>query len=552
MRGLLLLLLVFQASLPPPEAIFAPGVAYEQTGRPEKRYTFEIDHERERIFITDGERGLRVTVRYPQGVERVLDVGTENDGVFPVSVIEPEGRQWVWTLDFERADLSRYEAQCNEPEIITLPNPQAPWRYVAGGICHALTGERIDLDREWQTELRPSLSPDGADLALFAEGPDDEVTLYSYHFETGLLRSLGVFSQAGRVNVQRWVGDQVHLYDVLEDGTTRLYIAHAQQENTLEFAFQRPSKQPSYFVDPPRYEFIAQNTDGCVYVRYDVETAELERQDTGWLCEAEYGQTLGVGYYRDVAPGDVLDAAQTPLVRFNPRTGARETLFTGEVESIEWVSPDERYAILTLDTTGILDNPPHRDPSQPSQPPLRPHLALVDLETGEILYELYSAWGFAPDRPGATGAPLSSLVPLENGRFVAIADNQAFDWLPGLNGEVDPVFRRRNRAFAEQVEVEPDGDVTVTPLIEDAFLMTPDQTGLLLWDGSGTDESLLSLGRLTPVSRYDLETGEVTPVINDIDRSRYDIQVSRGVDGLTLRIWLINDPSSQAFYQFSP
>jgi hypothetical protein len=79
-------------------------------------------------------------------------------------------------------------------------------------------------------------------------------------------------------------------------------------------------------------------------------------------------------------------------VRFNPFTGERENLFTGEVEDVLAISPTGRYAVLVLDSTLYVDIPQDADPNT-SNYTYNAQAFLFDLTARQFAYHFVGvAW----------------------------------------------------------------------------------------------------------------------------------------------------------------
>ena len=79
----------------------------------------------------------------------------------------------------------------------------------------------------------------------------------------------------------------------------------------------------------------------------------------------------------------------TALIRFDPFTGERTTLFTGEIEWIGDIAPDGRYVLLGLDDSWQSDAAP--EPGIRTEPPRRAdstEVVIFDLEIGEMICQM--------------------------------------------------------------------------------------------------------------------------------------------------------------------
>jgi hypothetical protein len=97
-----------------------------------------------------------------------------------------------------------------------------------------------------------------------------------------------------------------------------------------------------------------EGSDVCSYVVFDIRSGRSTSYHAPKsMCQPEYGDIRGVGYYRDVSTG----SAVSRLVRYDAVTQEQVELYRGEIEFVFWVSPDERYALLVLDEDGKTEPP---------------------------------------------------------------------------------------------------------------------------------------------------------------------------------------------------
>jgi hypothetical protein len=249
-------------------------------------------------------------------------------------------------------------------------------------------------------------SPDGAYL-VFALRDPSEVRLsvarfYSYETATGHMMFLGEASLQYTASFLAWAYDRIFvLYtsDMPEWSLRLTYVADAAQPGSLKEATRSVRVLPEYYDDPPRLEVYnspLNHGDGnapytCEWIIYYLDTGETETIDYGTLCP-EYGPTRRAGYFRDVPFENVRDSSPTAtLVYFDPLTGERRDLYTAEIEAIQWVTRDEHYAVLVLDSSGRVDSLPGFQQDLLGDPQ-RPTTNLIDLTTGETLYEMPTTW----------------------------------------------------------------------------------------------------------------------------------------------------------------
>lgn len=103
----------------------------------------------------------------------------------------------------------------------------------------------------------------------------------------------------------------------------------------------------------------------------------------------------------------VKEPLSSELVRYNPFTGKRIDLLKGEIEWVENISPDGLYAVVVTDDNGCFEAYPSYDPKDDPLESLptcesnresKPQHVVVDLKTGDTLYEQPAKWTFKRDR----------------------------------------------------------------------------------------------------------------------------------------------------------
>lgn len=373
-------------------------------------------------------------------------------------------RSWLWFFELTSRTFTRFSNQCiddGDESSFTALDYEFTWTYVTDPatnltrICEIATGERVDLpsqDLDWavpRTDNPNSLpvfnSPDGQWLILF--GRDDAGTqVFSYNTTTSTFRILGSLEcrECFDRHAVNWYGHIIIMINwSFGEDTHQLFSAIVNEVDSLSFWAERPRYRPNFLNNPPRYDFINFSTPEnfwetqCERISYDIRSETLSTTDMGPLCRLEWGMLDGIGYYRDVTRGDEGIAL---LTAFDSNTGQSRVLFEGEVESIEWVSPDERHAILVIDSDGRIDTPPFRSPLFNWGQPIDPMLAYVDLTTDTILFQDRTGWHTCneplggPDwnwnagisetsvRDCATTGPTGKIFPREDGTLLVVGD----------------------------------------------------------------------------------------------------------------------------------
>jgi hypothetical protein len=511
---------------PDPSEIFAEGVEIletriiEPTSSPQPSDLW--DDERRELYVVDSETGERRAYPYPKNVVSVQWPQVLDDGswLVPVKEIIPDTdrlKSWVWSLDLISGAFSRYDWPCNpDDDLYVQTILENPWVFTKDSLtgyvylCETDTGrvsEPLPEGWDWGLEQPVSVSDEGRWLAFLACEADsicENTRVFSYEIATGQLNILGAFASDYRLRFSRWVDSQVlivagkmveYANDVYDYS---FYIVDAAQPDSLGYAFALSGVWSEYYDNPPRYEIVG-NTEGdpnglrCFWTVYTIGTRELATYDLGTLCKPEIGKVGEDAYYRDVP--DYRSSSAT-LVRFNPITGERVDFFTGEIERVVWVSADEKYAELVLDSSGSVDIYPYL-PWDQWGTPTSARLAYVDLTTDTILFDIPAGWTGTEGWAG----PLSGIVHLGENRFMGV------------------VIDERSGSYASLFTLS-DGEYVETHLLDNVELYSRER--LLFWV-DGTHHS-------AGMSMYDVETEAITPVIKPFDSERYMVHFGDYVD----------------------
>lgn len=274
-------------------------------------------------------------------------------------------------------------------------------------LCEPTTGTTsAPLPAEFTWEIPPPFSsrllpvfsaPNGQWLLLFGEY-NDQTYSFSCDTSSDTLLALGVIpcDYCLEPHGIRWFETIATIWSWSSDTNTHtIYTVDVTRANSLEQEITRIEYLPEYYADPPRYDYVnftlAENIwdTQCERVIYDVLADETRVTEMGSVCRLEYGSQDGVGYYRDVTRGAEGIAA---LIRFDARTGDHANLYEGEIELIEWVSPDEHYAAVVLGSNGQINIVPFLPPQVAWGLPEPPKLAYLDLVNDIVVFEHWTGW----------------------------------------------------------------------------------------------------------------------------------------------------------------
>lgn len=238
--------------------------------------------------------------------------------------------------------------------------------------------------------LPPTESPNGRWQVAFAyltEANNKPVHVLSYDRASGAYRDLGTIETGDYYEWGEWYDEHIVLLLItrmaLHSSSKSLYVLDTGGEGLVIGPIDSPSELMDY--DPPELkvfwiegEFEKPST--CRLSTYDVVSKQETERPYGPYCFLEFQSKAGANYYRAVTP----NRKQATVARFDAETGEHVDLYSGEVERIFWVSADERYAALALDTSGVVDLLPGAGAF--SSRYTQTELTIVDLTTGQALY----------------------------------------------------------------------------------------------------------------------------------------------------------------------
>jgi len=357
------------------------------------------------IQYDNSDRVLRSADRvypYPDSIQSIYQIFDEESELLILGVVESlpdtaettnRSTSWIWMFDRQTGTFMRNTPLCGNPIKLGPEYIDSQWVYVTTPItgqvylCETMTGnisESLPANFTWVVQppfstltLPVFTSPDGKWLLLFGE-TNDHIYIFSYDISSQALTEQGQIPCNFCVerNAVRWFDTTAMVSTWTSASEHIIYSVDVTQANSLQQRVMRPQYLPEFYEDPPRYDYVNFTTPlniwetQCQHVIYDIVLAHIQIIEMGPLCRPEYGSLSGIGYYRDVTNGAEGIAA---LTRFNGETRESEVLYENEIERIEWVSANEDYAIVILDSNGRIDTVPFLDPlswSTPEQPKL--------------------------------------------------------------------------------------------------------------------------------------------------------------------------------------
>lgn len=329
-------------------------------------------------------------------------------------------------------------------------------------LCATLTGEMtqpLDVPEGFQAIGIVSFDSDyfagvptssTYEYAVFFGLLDDERHAYSYHFESEEVRDLGVLPSEGDLSVYQWVDDTRLIVSVRDDDSCDRYIADVV---TGEITLAISTEGCAFLTrNPDRLVRMTTERDNenlvvaCWREIYFIDMDTLTTYDYGDLCYPDLGSDVGVGYYRSVSK----DQTQVQIVRFDPTTDDRITLYTGgAIETLRWISEDERFAVLLLDSDPLVNLMPQEGDRLFIDPILR----YVDLTANTILYET----AIPVNYDNATAYAPSIITPITDNLLLVEIRDVEFEWILNTDSwyvrEVD-IASRLVRLNGDDVPIE--------------------------------------------------------------------------------------------------
>ena len=419
---------------------------------------------------------------YPAEIQSISNSTLDENNVLELDVTEPlpdlngfthRTQSWVWFFDIEAETFSRLNPLCGEPSSVG-------WTYIAESgtdnlrLCDNATGnmsEPLPTNLSWEVSppfstspLPVFNSPDGSWLLLFGE-ENTQTHVFSYNVATAMLTNLGLIPCNFCIEWPsvKWFGTTVTIWRYSDD-VNSIYTANVDEADSLESALTRPYYWPEFYDNPPRYDYVNFTTPDniwetqCERVIYDVLSHQKQIIEMGSLCRPEWGALDGVGYYRDVTQGA---SGIAELTVFDAETQTKNVLYEGEIEHIEWVSSDEHYAVVVLDSNGVIDTAPFLAPFF-WRTPISPILAYIDLVNNEVIFESPTGWNVCDESIGGPnfswteGTSTTSLRPCSRiGATGAILPRHDNTFL--VIGDTEPDNIYGNSQFADLVTVSETG-----------------------------------------------------------------------------------------------
>ncbi len=531
-----------------PSLIFVPPLEIRHVASPpqeELPYAWDDDL---KLFEVDG-----VISPYPDRVKGIhsieqVDVNTFTFAYVYAPDVHPDDVAWVYSRT--QHTLTSFSPVCGETGGLANGWYLSRWLWIiveqndTTYLCNRLTGEKSDplpVNYQWKADYwnEPgyiiTISPDWRYVAFIGDVGLElqseysrDVEVFSFDTQTRKFLSIGTMGAGSSLYFEEWVGNQVTIANGESNniGSMGIFVADVTKADSLVYALGDSGGASPVFADnPPRYftGYGANSPVPCGQRTYYVETHQLVELHLDGLCHPEYGDIAGVGYYRDVPFGEnhecctavPADVAEVPLIRYDARTGERKELYTAEIEHIYWVSPDDHYAILLIDQNKHIDFFPYLQDYDTFSNLGYPSVELIDLQKQQPLtilpiYELFQAQSL--DEYMRDWAINHSITRMSDGTFVEII---CYHDIPVGCGRVGNAALRLTVTDDELKEIL---------LVDNPIMLTPDKTGLFVWSQPPSRERGTPT-RLQGVNIYDLNTGTISPFIQELNPAHYNFEL---------------------------
>ncbi|MBA3869557.1 MAG: hypothetical protein H0X30_10415 [Anaerolineae bacterium] len=408
---------------PDPTAIFAPGVEVLNVEikepRPYNPPTY--DNETRIVRVWDEAKQQWQEFPYPDEVQDFVSIEGKSPTivlytklVVPFSSPQPLDAQWLLNTDI--GEFSRPELACGE---LRGKVGHGHWIIEARDdnktffLCNSESGKEIGpLPLQKRDYLQnASTSPDGKHVAMFGNSG----LVYSYAFDTNTLIELGSTQGYGtQIQILSWIdNNRIFIYTTDQADMSfpwrNYFLADATQTDSLKGIAQVIKPDEITSLDHPRRtQWITHADDKCFFTELNWETAKITDYGLDGLCSE--GTVIPDGtndrlYFEFNWPDDAFNDMGRPakqplsskLVRYNPFTNKRIDLLKGEIEWVEDISPNGRFAVVMTDDDGCFEAYPREDPMVylpvcESQDSAKPKHVVIDLKTGVIVYQQTTAW----------------------------------------------------------------------------------------------------------------------------------------------------------------
>ena len=425
---------------PDPAEIFADGVQWEVIEAEESTYTpsVQVDSENRLVLVYDESLDEWLEFPYPDDEVNIYQATRRTDGTIYIQTRGYDGfspyRYFanpddVLILEPETGDYSAPQTVC-EGHYVRALEGSGRWGIVRRDsetiqsfLCHSETGEIRDVLPENIYDW--TITPTSNDERFLVIGLDinnsGDFHAFSYHLVNDELISLGLTNSG--VDDELWICKWLTETRAIlckaglwgDDTGTAYYTVDISEADSMEHLFTgwRENtfvlKEPLRYVSLHTYYYVLTNWGiggesgpqniPCELRIFDGLT--LFEQILAFNCLTMWANDFNdAPYYRHddkiyYLAVDSFEATVSNLKNFDViNIEESDTLFSGEIESVISVSPDERYIVLLMDDNQELDffsNPNYCCSRRGGW-----QVVILDQQTGDIVYQSEPIGVFIP------------------------------------------------------------------------------------------------------------------------------------------------------------
>lgn len=294
----------------------------------------------------------------------------EDDGYYYEPPTPPTVRE-RWHFDRQRGVFTPYQAICGDHA--RTPIDAAMWIVLVaeGGValCNTTTGQMTPTMQIEQSVTAPAL------LQSSAVAPDRRTMVFSFYYDTRLWAydfTTHTFTLLGKMSDNmgwvsggtpriKWVDNKRLLVEVETSNyggeEQSLYKAVVNQNDSVELIHHSFNGFLPYHANelPATYVWVGREGDTtdtttpepCRFYEYDVATEVITSYFIENVCTVGWEVPDGSGDHITNRYPDT-NISQKFLIRYNYETGLHESFSVGRLQSMNSVSPDGRYLVITL------------------------------------------------------------------------------------------------------------------------------------------------------------------------------------------------------------
>jgi len=275
-------------------------------------------------------------------------------------------------------------------------------------LCHVETGEKhgpLSAQTAFWSDVLPS--PDGRYLLLrgLDAGTADRggpYNFYGYELATKRFHFLSSIASVGYASeFVEWLNKEHMLYRYSWSvGDTEYFVMDVTRPNSIEHAiagdFVQRREQPPRLEVLTTHSAVTRHADltehiACSLDVFDMEAITTHHYALGYNCGGVYSPD-GYRYFYVTFQQDPHEMSSLNMLDL--RSSHPTVILESEIEALESVSPDGRYAAIITDNNGVIDRNTMEDVqffswSQTNNPVV----SFVDVSQGRVVYELpFDRW----------------------------------------------------------------------------------------------------------------------------------------------------------------